>query len=93
MCSAESHSSSSLLSMNYPPKKLIYHMLEDAKKHCHIHSCPRYALGDNCSPSRLHDLVENHLGNGRKTVSRALFWKRELTEFCGQLGGFRENTR
>ena len=26
------------------------------------------------------------LGNGRNTVSRVLFRKRELTEFCGKLG-------
>ena len=30
------------------------------------------------------------IGNGRNTVSRALFWKRELTEFCGKLGEFCE---
>ena len=30
------------------------------------------------------------LGNGRNTVSRVLFRKRELTEFCGKLGEFRE---
>ena len=30
------------------------------------------------------------LGNGRNTVSRVLFRKRELTEFCGKLGEFWE---
>ena len=29
-------------------------------------------------------------GNGRNTVSRVLFRKRELTEFCSKLGEFRE---
>ena len=30
------------------------------------------------------------LGHGRNTVSRVLFRKRELTEFCGKLGEFCE---
>ena len=30
------------------------------------------------------------LGNGRNTVSRLLFQKRELTKFCGKLGEFCE---
>ena len=30
------------------------------------------------------------LGNGRNTVSRVLFRRRELTEFCGKLGEFCE---
>ena len=30
------------------------------------------------------------IGNGRNTVSRVLFRKRELTEFCGKLGEFCE---
>ena len=30
------------------------------------------------------------IGNGRNTVSRALFRKRELTEFCSKLGEFWE---
>ena len=30
------------------------------------------------------------LGNGRNTVSRVPFRKRELTEFCGKLGEFCE---
>ena len=29
-----------------------------------------------------------YLGNGRNTVSRVLFWRRELTEFYGKLGEF-----
>ena len=28
------------------------------------------------------------MGNGWNTVSTVLFWKRELTEFCGNLGEF-----
>ena len=31
-----------------------------------------------------------YLGNGRNTVLRVLFQKRELTEFCGKLGEFCE---
>ena len=31
---------------------------------------------------------EAQIGNGRNTVSRVLFRKRELTEFCGKLGEF-----
>ena len=30
------------------------------------------------------------VGNGRNTVSRVLFWRRELTEFCGKLREFCE---
>ena len=30
------------------------------------------------------------IGNGRNTVSRVLFRRRELTEFCGKLGDFCE---
>ena len=32
------------------------------------------------------------MGNGRKTVSKELFRKRELTEFCGKLGGSVRNS-
>ena len=32
----------------------------------------------------------DNLGNGRNTVSRVLFRRRELTEFCGKLGEFCE---
>ena len=32
------------------------------------------------------------LGNGRNTVSRVLFRKRELAEFCGKLGEFTWHT-
>ena len=30
------------------------------------------------------------MGNGQNTVSRVLFRRRELTEFCGKLGEFCE---
>ena len=33
------------------------------------------------------------LGNGRNTLSRALFRKRELTEFCGNLSEFCNKTQ
>ena len=35
-------------------------------------------------------LVFQLIGNGRNTVSRVLFRKRELSEFCGKLGEFCE---
>ena len=35
-------------------------------------------------------LAVAQVGNGRNTVSRVLFRRRELTEFCGKLGEFRE---
>ena len=42
-------------------------------------------------PSRSSTLGEELiLGNGRNTVSRVLFRRRELTEFCGKLGEFCE---
>ena len=34
--------------------------------------------------------IANRLGNGRNTVSRVLFRRRELTEFRGELGEFCE---
>ena len=51
----------------------------------------------NLSPNRTM-LTDQHLtilagaslGNGRNTVSRVLFRRRELTEFCGKLGEFCE---
>ena len=50
-----------------------------------------------CQPrnSRLNRLLftvykPSTLGNGRNTISRVLFGRRELTEFCGKLGEFCE---
>ena len=37
-----------------------------------------------------HEMKNLKVGNGRNTVSRVLFRKRELTEFCGKLGRFCE---
>ena len=34
----------------------------------------------------LYEVSASTLGNGRNTVSRVLFWKRDLTEFLGKLG-------
>ena len=53
---------------------------------------------ESAGPKRgAEDSAENNapgsapmLGNGRNTVSRVLFRKRELTEFCGKLGEFCE---
>ena len=39
---------------------------------------------------RFFGFVSPSLGNGRNTVSRVLFQKRELTEFCGRFGEFCE---
>ena len=42
-----------------------------------------------CLPFVSQYLATN-IGNGRNTVSKVLFQKRELTEFCGKLGEFCE---
>ena len=49
---------------------------------CELQGAPIRA--DGC-----HGGVERTI-NGRNTVSRVLFWKRELNEFCGKLGEFCE---
>ena len=41
-------------------------------------------------PGRPVILAMDLLGNGRNTVSRVLFRRRELTELCGKLGEFCE---
>ena len=43
-----------------------------------------------CVRNRPRSQILACLGNGRNTVSRVLFRKRELTEFCGKLGEFCE---
>ena len=47
----------------------------------------RESVGANAQMTRM---IRMNVGNGRNTVSRALFRKRELTEFCGKLGEFCE---
>ena len=50
----------------------------------------RFGLNDGLN---LRSRLRLKMGNGRNTVSRVLFQKRELTEFCGKLGEFCEKTR
>ena len=40
------------------------------------------------TPKTVKVLIFEVIGNGRNTVSRVLFRKRELTEFYGKLGEF-----
>ena len=47
-----------------------------------------FFLRENVAAAFLQRFVSDFLGNGRNTVSRVLFRKRELTEFCGKLGEF-----
>ena len=55
---------------------------------CHLHkgviTKGEFSLKDLLNLSNLY------LGNGRNTVSRVLFRRRELTEFYGKLGEFSE---
>ena len=61
----------------------------------YVHKIPRFRgggyfgfWGGGGSADFIFTGARIFLGNGRNTVSRVLFRKRELTEFCGKLGEF-----
>ena len=59
------------------------------KGRCSAPWCPATANHRNTIENGLWHVVHSvHLGNGRNTVSRVLFRRRELTKFYGKLGEF-----
>ena len=63
--------------MVFPPERVSV---------CNQFGCYGICLGGHLE--HLLRLVPGTIGNGRNTVSRVLFRRRELTEFWGKLGEF-----